>query len=269
MGSKAPLLTKDGDLWFAHQDAGGPFGGLHGGAVTALLMLAMQQTAPEPKDDWQGLSFQAQFLRPVPRENLTASAELVRQGGRTLAMTAELQAEGKLLATARAAFGKTRQIEALVPPPLWDKAVNPLEFPESPFRPPMVEGRRWFGDACDFRRGPDGCLWIRPRNPLVSEGLPSLHPLGYVSCLADWASGPFKPDGFVDPAVAAFPNVDLSVHLTRPPRFSAEDGQGWVGLLAEAPWQPNGLGTTFTKIFDRQGFLGQACQSCILTPADA
>lgn len=228
-----------------------------------MLMAAMADRLPEDKP-WQWLSIQVQLIRPVMQDQaVEAQAALLRAGGRAGFTEASLFQNGKITAKAQAAFAVPRDLPdfpgqaALTMPdpaegqPLW------------PFRPKFVQGT-WMGDVCAFRRGEDGILWVRFEQPLMEP----LEPAVLVAALADWSTGPHKPDGHEEPVIAAFPNADLSVHFLRQPDLDpwpGQEGGGWVGLRGQADWHRNGLGGTYTELFDRQGLLGHCVQSVVLS----
>jgi hypothetical protein len=60
-----PLLLHDGAVWIASAQASGPFTGLQGGAVGAILAAEIERAAP---DDVRPLSIRVEFLRRVPVE---------------------------------------------------------------------------------------------------------------------------------------------------------------------------------------------------------
>jgi hypothetical protein len=61
----------------------------------------------------------------------------------------------------------------------------------------------------------------------------------------------------------AFPNVDLSIHLHRPPRGA------WVGLDTTVTFGPEGHGVTSTVLHDEDGAVGVAAQMLTIRPLDA
>lgn len=251
-----PLLVRDGAALVPAPEAKGPFPGVHGGVVCGALASAMEALAAE-RAAGQPLSLAVNLMRAVAVAPFAVAARIVREGGRALVLEAELTAEGKACAMARALFAKPLAIPRLKAPR--GAPADPARCPPFDFDVTYVEGT-WLRHACDFRRGGD-IIWTRLLRPLV---LPET-PLARVACLADWSTGITRPDGHdEDRAVASFPNLDLTIHLARLP--AADDG--WVGLAGTPYWQPSGLGITETTLHDSAGVIGQASQSVLLFPRE-
>ncbi|MGQ0662486.1 MAG: thioesterase family protein [Pseudomonadota bacterium] len=257
MRSSAPILSRHGRSFLPVPEAGGPFGGLHGGPVAAALALAMEDLV-HGRHGLQPLALHVQLLRPTPLKAFEVDAGIVREGRRVLVLGAELRAADKVSATATAVFGRPQDIPGLAAPAA--QAGAPEACLVVMVRPPEFRGV-WFGDVCEFRRRSAGFMWVRMTRPLAHAPTP----LAYIAALADWSTGTSKPDGFERPVVGAFPNADLTVHLARLPDLAA--GEEWVGLDGTPRWMPNGLGITATVIHDRRGAIGQACQAVVLSPA--
>jgi hypothetical protein len=64
----------------------------------------------------------------------------------------------------------------------------------------------------------------------------------------------------ISPQDAAFPNLDLTVHLLRPPTGE------WVGLDTSVSASPQGLGLTHSILHDESGAFGTVCQCLTLRP---
>lgn len=58
-----------------------------------------------------------------------------------------------------------------------------------------------------------------------------------------------------DPKTTFFPNVDLTIHLTRVPE------PGWVGFETKVAFGPTGIGETTSVLSDVKGPIGTAAQS--------
>jgi hypothetical protein len=123
--------------------------------------------------------------------------------------------------------------------------------------------RRWSGgyiDSVEFRIDPDGepgrCrAWLRTPVELI-EGEPTSDLVSFTT-LVDTANGIAARQ---DPRRWLFPNLDLTIHYARTPRFGDDPGERWVGLDASAIWGPDGIGLTSTTLYDGAGVAGRAEQ---------
>jgi Thioesterase-like superfamily len=248
--STEPLFTRDGEVWHPHAEAGGPFGGLHGGAVSGVLVAELEREARE-LGLGPALGAQVLLLRPVPKAPLAIRTEVRRKGGRAGALEAVLTAEGKLMAKAMASF-----VAPLA------TAGTPAAAPQ-PFDPsglPVWSALRFFSnktlfDAQDIRDDGKGTKWGRLLRPLAAFA----SPLAEVFAIADNGTPFYLTAQQIMPRWT-FPNIDISVHVSRPPVG------GWIGVQAFSDWRPDGMGLTDSKLYDMQGYLGRACQTVVLTP---
>jgi hypothetical protein len=97
--------------------------------------------------------------------------------------------------------------------------------------------------------------WCRLKVPLVEGEDPT--PLQRVLVAADFGNG---ISGAVDFRSYVFINVDLTVHLHRPP-----EGE-WVCLEAATAVDPMGTGLAGTTLYDRRGSIGRSAQSLLVQP---
>ncbi len=252
------IFAVEGDLWTPQQAAGGFNGpGMHGGAVGAMLAGACELRAKaldqNPDNPLLPMTISILLMRPVPRKETEVRVETLRQGGRGLFLRAEAWGGGKLQATAQAAFARG------VPTP---------GMPEPDFKPADPEtgkpgrligpGHPWLGDVTAMRFTDDKLCWYRYDRPLF----PGETPMALATSVADWSSGTWRPDGWREPKAKWFPNIELSVRLARPPQGS------WIGFRNRQHWRQNGLATTETELFDRNGAIGAASQCLVLMPMD-
>ncbi|WP_341350931.1 hypothetical protein [Nocardioides convexus] len=84
----------------------------------------------------------------------------------------------------------------------------------------------------DFGPGRSTC-WVRTDHPLVADE--PVTRLAAVAGLLDITNGIAVR---TDPAKVAFPNLDLTAHLLRPP------AEGWLGLDTTVSFGPGGVGVT-------------------------
>lgn len=251
VGLADPLFAREGAQWRPHPEAGGPFGGLHGGAVSGLIVAELEQQARE-----HGLGFMLSasvlLLRPAPMALLETRSELLRKGGRTGALETALLADGRLIAKGTASCVGAHAVEgAPAEPPL---PCDPASLPPSPLQPRFPQ--RTLFDALDLRVDPQGATWGRLLRPLV----PFECAFATIFAIADNA----PPFSLGDPRRAlsgyAFPNIDIAIHASRPV------AGGWIGVRARSDWRPEGMGLTDSELYDAQGRLGHACQTIVLVP---
>ena len=97
--------------------------------------------------------------------------------------------------------------------------------------------------------------WTRLRVPLVAGEDPT--PLERLLVMADAASG-------ISAALPwdrwLFVNVDLGIHLSRPPRGE------WVAMAARTAIGPTGMGLCTSTLYDRDGAVGVSTQSLLVRP---
>jgi acyl-CoA thioesterase len=250
-GDVASIFQREGEHWLPQPEAGGPFGGLHGGAVSGLLVAEMERAAHDAQMGVM-LSVSVLFLRPAPMAPLEVESRILRQGDRVGAIETELRAKDKLVAKAHASF-----VAALAADALPEEPARP--FDPTPLPPWLLEPRfphPTLFDVLDLRVDGTGIKWGRLLRPILT--LPST--LAHVCAVAD--NG--QPFSLRDPGTIvgryAFPNIDLAIHVARPPVGP------WVGVDARSDWRKSGMGLTESALYDEQGRFGRACQSIVLVP---
>ena len=236
----------------ARAEAKGPFPGQHGGAVAGVMAAAIEQHAAG-RDFGIGLKFSLHLLRPVPIAPVRVTIREEHTGSRLSVLGAEMTIEDKRYAFAHAVFVRTAATPGLT---------GASHAPQDPTRLPAYRissysGEPWFWDTLECRRDTRaGVFWVRQLMPVADP----LTALAQVAALADWSSGLSRPDSLERPLVDAFPNADLSVHLSRAPRGD------WIGLRGNPAWNANGTGLTDTELLDAHGAIGRCCQSIVLVP---
>ncbi|WP_370249890.1 thioesterase family protein [Nocardioides sp.] len=98
-------------------------------------------------------------------------------------------------------------------------------------------------------------VWVRTPLPLVAEE-PVAEPARLIGLL-DIANGMAVR---ADPREVAYPNVDLTVHLTRRPVGE------WLGLDTTVTFGADGLGLTSSVVHDLAGPLGTCAQALTVRP---
>jgi uncharacterized protein (TIGR00369 family) len=226
-----PIFARDGERWQPRAEAGGPFGGLHGGAVSGLLVAEMERAAHTAQMGVM-LSVSVLFLRPAPMAPLEVESRVLRQGDRVGVIETELRAQDKLIAKAHGSF--VAAIEADAVPEAPARLFDPTPLPPWPLKPRFPQPTLF--DALDLRVDGNGIKWGRLLRPIMA--FPST--LAHVCAVAD--NG--QPFSLCDPGTVvgryAFPNIDLAIYVARPPVGP------WVGVdalrLAEERHGPDGIG---------------------------
>jgi hypothetical protein len=97
--------------------------------------------------------------------------------------------------------------------------------------------------------------WARLCRPLIAGEEPT--GLERLLVVADAASG---ISAALDWTKWLFVNVDLGVHLARPPRGE------WLGMDARTDIGPTGMGLATSTLFDRHGAFGVSTQTLLVAP---
>ncbi len=255
------FYESDGDRYLATELTRGPWdpGAQHAGPPAALLGREIE-LLPEAELFQVGrISFE--ILRSLPIAPLRVGARVVRPGRRVQLVEAELRDEaGEPLM--RAAAWRIRIAPVELPP----QALAPAAPP-----PPPEQGREvgFFptGQAlgyhtameCRFVSGGfvevgPALVWLRMRQPLVDSEPPS--PLQRTLVAADVGNG---VSATLDYRRYLFINVDLTVHLERMPAGE------WVCVDAVTLPQPHGVGTAESVLSDREGRIGRALQTLLVS----
>lgn len=255
------FYERDGDLFRATELTRGPWdpGAQHAGPPAALLGFAME-ALPEA-DGFQVGRITFEILRSVPIAPVRVQARVVRPGRRVQMLEAELSdAEGEVLMRARAwRIGVTDvdvPSEAIVagpPPPPPEEAHDGNFFPtgEEHGYHSAMEVRFVSGDWLE--PGP-ATVWLRMRQPLVAGEEPT--PLQRTLVVADVGNG---VSASLDFRRFLFINVDLTAQLERMP-----EGE-WIGIDAVTRPQPTGVGSSDSVLFDRDGRVGRALQTLLIS----
>lgn len=198
------------------------------------------------------------ILGPIPVGEVAVRAEVVRPGRRVQCVAAEMTADGRPVAHARAWRLRRADTTGI--------ASTPAPAPPRPDTAETQNPGREFGyfHACEWRfaegaflsTGP-GVLWARLAVPVVPDEEPS--PLQRVAGVADTASG---ISAELDFATYTYANVDLTLHLLR--ELSGE----WVCMEAASTAGPSGSGLCRTRLYDDRGDLGSSAQTLFLARRD-
>jgi Thioesterase-like superfamily len=254
------LYTRRGAGVLASGNTAGPWNPAHqhGGPVAALLTRALEAEIPPgfaPAFIW------AEFLRPVPVGYSEISIEPTREGASVRGLRAMLKTIDRHVAQVSGTWVKTTTGLPTVMPSHtgFDKRPNECE-------PLVLTGReeRGYATAIEIRvahgtwkKDTAMGVWLKLGTELFAGEKPS--PLVRLIALADVCAGIAQP---VDIERFTFINADLSVRLNRAPESE------WLGFDIETTSAKtgSGIGSSFARIYDEQGYLGTASQTLLLRP---
>jgi hypothetical protein len=250
----------DGELYVATDLTRGPWdpGAQHAGPPSALLARQIELLPDSERFQVGRITFE--ILRPVPIGPLRVRTEVLRPGRRVRLVEAALVVEGEVLMRATA----------------WQLEIAPVELPEGAEERPPAPPAPEQGAAGDFFPGArdegyhtamevvfasggfmeigPATAWLRMRVPLVAGEEPT--PLQRVLVAADVGNG---ISAALDFRQFIFVNVELSVHLERMPAGE------WICVDAVTLPQATGIATAESVLFDRDGRIGRAAQSLVIS----
>ena len=232
----------------------------HAGPPAALLAHVAERAGSIRPAQAARLSFD--ILRPVPIVPLTVRTRMLKPGRRVELVEAELAAAGGEEPLMRATVWRIRAeaVEAPAVEPERGPPPGPEHGHEGSFGfwPDEVSYHRaldWrFVDGAFDAPGP-ATVWTRMRVPLVLGEEPT--PLERLLVMADAASG---VSSVLDWDEWTFVNVDLGVHLSRPPAGE------WMAMAAETRVGGEGAAICRSELFDASGLVGLSTQSLLVAP---
>ena len=230
-----------------HQHAGPP-AALLARAIEGASTIAAGQTARLACD----------ILGPVPLAPLEVETRTLRGGRRVEQIEATLAHDGKtcMRATAwRLRLAETPEIASPEPPP-----PPPGEAAKGGFEGWPRDDEVAYRDALDWRwmsgsftePGP-ACVWTRMNHPLVAGTETS--PLERLLVMADAASG---VSAMLHWDEWLFVNLDLGIHLERPPRGE------WMAMDAQTRIGDTGAGQCTSVLSDGLGRVGTSTQTLLV-----
>jgi acyl-CoA thioesterase len=251
--------TRTGEDTFApteHVGGGWNTAEQHIAPAMGLLAHAVEQDRDVRRSDAPAISrLSYDILGPVPLEEVRVAVSVERPGRTIELVRAQACHDDRPFLSLRAWLLVQRDTKAVaatrLPPvpgpdetPAWDMTTLwPGGFIAS------LEVRR------SLRADGRSVAWVRTPHDLVADEPTSR--LARVAGLLDVTNG-VSPLG--DPQRVAFPNVDLTAHLTRPP------ADGWLGFDISASFGPSGLGITSSVLHDEHGPLGTTAQTLTVRP---
>jgi hypothetical protein len=257
------LFVSDGDRVVPTSVARGPWSAesLHGGAVAALVVGAVESFVAA--DGLQLARITLELIRPVPVAPLLVTSGLVRPGRSVQLVDTVIEAGGIEVAWSRAlrirvAADRDPAAPSVIeesapagPDAGVDNRSDPAgyrAFHNGGMEMRFVEGR--------FDRPGPATVWFRLRCPVMLGVETS--PWQRAVAAADFGNGvsaelPFGSSLFINP--------DLTVSLHRPPVGE------WICLDARTRFGTPGIGSTESRLWDRQGRIGQAVQNLLVETA--
>jgi hypothetical protein len=254
------FFEPDGERFAASELTRGPWdpGAQHAGPPAALLGRALELLPDGESFQLGRLTFE--ILGPVPIATVAVQARVVRPGRRVQMVEAELAVEDEVRMRVRGWRLSRRRLEL---PEEAILASEPLPPPDSAtgggFFPTGQEHGYHTGMELRFLEG--GFLesgparaWLRMRYPLVAGEEPT--PLQRTLIAADIGNG---ISSALDFRHWVFINVDLTVQLERLPLGE------WIGVDAVTRPQPSGIGSSDSVLGDREGRIGRALQTLLVS----
>ena len=230
----------------------------HMGAPSALIAHCIERHAPRPELMLSRISYD--ILGVIDLAETRVHVETIRPG-RTIELveaTLFTGAGDRPAIRARAWRLQTSDTSAVA-----GGGSDPLVGHEDPGGLPAWRERSevWPGGfiaALDIRRPVPaqpgrGAVWQRTAYPLV-DGEESTDTARFLLHV-DTANGMSVRQ---DPREWLFPNVDLTVHLHRRPRYA------WVGIASDVVFGAHGVGMTSGVLFDADGPVGRSAQTLTL-----
>jgi hypothetical protein len=257
------LWSREGDGFVPTELTRGPWNPdhQHAGPPAALLAHAIEEASGIPGGQTARLSFD--ILRPVPIAPATVQARVLRGGRRVEQVEATLAAQDDpdqtlMRATAwRMRTSGTPEVATPEPPPPPPSSLRRAGFEGWP-RDDAIAYRdalewRWVGGS--FTEPGPACVWTQLKVPLIEGDEAS--PLERLLVMADAASG---ISAVLDWSRWLFVNLDLGIHLERPPRGE------WMAMDAQTRIGDAGAGLCTSVLSDRLGRVGTSTQTLLVEP---
>jgi acyl-Coa thioesterase superfamily protein/acyl-CoA thioesterase superfamily protein len=225
----------------------------HAGPPAALLAREVEV------DGRQVARLSYDILGPVPIAPLAVSSRVLRPGRRVEQVEAELADDERVLM--RLTAWRMRRAESReqsvgdVPPPPGPETGEPGNFFFWTDDVAYRDALEWSFVEGQFDVPGPATVWARARVPLVAGD--AITPLQRLLVMADAASG---VSAALDWSKWSFVNVDLGIHLARPPAGE------WMAMDARTVIGPTGMGLCTSQLFDSDGAVGVSTQSLLVSP---
>ncbi|WP_162451786.1 thioesterase family protein [Phytoactinopolyspora mesophila] len=230
----------------------------HGGPVAALLARAVEQC--EPTDHKVISRVTVDFLSTVPQGEAVVSARVARRGRRVELLEADIEADGRIVAVARAwridsrpestpPIGIVKELPSIPP------AARPQDFPGLNHEWGYAKAIDWRFVTGAFDQLGAVSVWTRVAPSLV----PGEEPTGLqrMMIVADSANGLSAELEFT-----RWLFVPTSLALTVHRQLEGE----WMLLDAHSRIGSSGLGLSHAEIADSTGPVGMVTQSLFVAP---
>ena len=221
--------------------------------------------ASSPDGQWFPARLTVDLMRPVAMAPLDVSTSVLRMGRQAALLSADCHIAGVLVARAALQLIASRDvpIPLISPARQWADVGNDTS-PEKTLHtspPGRLGGDVAFHSSSVEHRSPGNALsgggpatdWIRVNADLLPD-VP-LSPFERVVCAADFTNGISSSLPFED---YTYVNADLTVNIFR---FPVDE---WVQIDAVTSVGDCGVGVADSKLLDRAGLLGHACQSLVV-----
>ena len=252
-GPRPVFFEKDGEAYLPGEACRSPWnpGATNGIAVAGLLMHAAEQV--EAPGVMLPAHLTIDILRPVPFAPTLTQSVVTRPGKNLQMVESHLMAGETPVARARLLRVRMEPSPSLDAPMTWPSPedASRRRFLEPPYPlAELIETRLVAGEA--DAEGP-GTVWTRLNADLVPgvAASPAIH----AAMLSDFGNGLSRA---VDPRRWSFANVDISLHMVRPPVGE------WLLADARSMLQGRGVGLTDMILCDRQGPFGRAHQTLFI-----
>jgi len=199
-----------------------------------------------------------EILGPVPVAELSVSAAVDRPGRSVELLSAELSADGRVAARARAwrmVRSDTSAVAADVDEPLAPPSSGTVLARPDNWGPGYLDVMEWRSLTGSFDEPGPATVWARQTLPLVGGEEPT--GLQRLLTVADSGNG---VSNRLDPRKWLFINADLTVHVYRDPVGE------WIALDAATAIGPDGVGTAASVLHDLTGPVGRGAQALLVRP---
>ncbi|HET6876685.1 MAG TPA: thioesterase family protein [Jatrophihabitans sp.] len=234
--------------WAEHLQHGGPPNAL---AVTVAEQLLSQQTG---RSDLRALRLAADFVGPVPVAELDVTGRVLRTARSAALVEVTLAAAGRDCLHARVWFVRDADTSA-VAAPLPAAAPVPQDLPGLDAAFPYGDSLEWRFVRGAMRAPGPGAAWVRPHIPVLVGH--EMSGLARAALIADSASG---LSAELDWSDWSFLNIDLDVHLARPPVGE------WILMEAATQLGGNGSALARSTLSDPHGPFGAGLQTLVVAP---
>lgn len=228
----------------------------HAGPPAALLARAVERAGGIPGGQTTRLAYD--ILRPVPLAPVEVETRVLRPGARVEQIEATLTSDGRplmRLSAWRMRYDDSATVATPDAPPPPPDAAHASGFDAWPGDDEVAyrDALEWRWLSGSFSDPGPAAVWTRLKYPLVAGE--EVTPLERLLVMADAASG---VSAMLDWHQWLFINVDLTIHLERPPRGE------WMAMDARTRIGDAGAGVCTSVLSDGLGRVGVSAQSLLV-----